>query len=59
MAHSDLKPLRWQDYLLVRILTYIEGFALSMMPRGAIRKHVLDRIDQQLKSIHVTRCGGR
>lgn len=57
MAHLDPTPLRWQDYLLIKTLSVIEGFALTVMPRGALRKRLLTQVDRLLEQIHVNRCG--
>ena len=57
MAHRDPTPLRWQDYLLIKTITFIEGFAMKSIPRGALRKRLLTRLDRVLQRIHANRCG--
>ncbi len=57
MDHSNLRPLRWPEYLLIKTLTVIEGFALSVMPRGSLRKRLLREVDHRLQKIHTAQCG--
>ena len=56
MSHSESQPLRWRQRQLIILLHVFEGVALSVLPRGALRKHLLDRVDRALKQIHVDRC---
>ena len=57
MAHSNSRPLRWPDYLLIKTLTIIEAFALTAIPRGAMRKFVLGHVDRLLQQVHISQCG--
>ena len=52
MAHADLSPLRWSEYLLIKALTLIEGFALSVLPRGELRRRLPRWVDRLLEQIH-------
>jgi hypothetical protein len=57
MAHSNSRPLRWPDYLLIKTLAIIEAFALTAIPRGAMRKFVLGHVDRLLRQVHISQCG--
>jgi hypothetical protein len=46
------------DRLIIRLLDMIERLALSVLPRGRLRKRLLERVDQSLKQMHRDRCGG-
>jgi hypothetical protein len=57
MSHRNPKPPRWPQRQSIKLLHALEGLALSALPRGTLRKRLLDRVDQALKQIHVHRCG--
>jgi hypothetical protein len=44
------------DRLIIRLLDMIERLALSVLPRGRLRKRLLERVDQSLKQMHRDRC---
>jgi hypothetical protein len=45
------------DRLIIRLLDMIERLALAVLPRGQLRKRLLERVDQSLKQMHRDRCG--
>jgi hypothetical protein len=49
---------RLGDRLIIRLLDMIERLALSVLPRGLLRKRLLERVDRALKQMHRDRCGG-
>jgi hypothetical protein len=46
------------DRLIIWLLDVVERLAFSVLPRGRLRKRLLDRVDQALKQMHRDRCGG-
>jgi hypothetical protein len=48
---------RMGDRLIIRLLDMIERLALAVLPRGQLRKRLLERVDQSLKQMHRDRCG--
>jgi hypothetical protein len=46
------------DRLIIRLLDIIERLAFSVLPRGPLRKRLLERVDQALKQMRRDRCGG-
>jgi hypothetical protein len=49
---------RLGDRMIIRLLDTIERLALSVLPRGPLRKRLLERVDRTLKQMHRDRCGG-
>ena len=44
--------------LIIRLLDMLERLALSVLPRGVLRKHLLQCVDRALRKMHRDRCGG-
>jgi hypothetical protein len=58
MSHAGLRMDGLGDRLIIRLLSVIERFALSVLPRGPMRKRLLERVDRALRQMHRARCGG-
>jgi hypothetical protein len=46
-----------RDRLIVRLLSAIEAFALAGLPRGPLRRRLLDHIERTLGRMHRNICG--
>ena len=58
MSHAGMRMNGLGDRLIIRLLGAIERFALSVLPRGPMRKRLLGRVDRALKQMHRAHCGG-
>jgi hypothetical protein len=38
--------------LIIRLLDVVERLAFSVLPRGRLRKRLLERVDQTLRRMH-------
>jgi hypothetical protein len=58
VSHAQARMNGIRDRLNIRLLDMIERLALSVLPRGPLRKYLLERVDRALKQMHRDRCGG-
>lgn len=57
MPRAGVLRIRWSERLRAVMLDAMEGFALSVLPRGRLRKRVLARVDRGFARIRQRRNG--
>jgi hypothetical protein len=57
MSHSATRSSRLRERVAVWLLVEIERLALSVLPRGRLRKRVLARVNRALARMHLEVCG--
>jgi hypothetical protein len=57
MSHSAARSLRLRERVAIWLLVEIERIALSVLPRGPVRKRLLARVNRALAQMHLEVCG--
>jgi hypothetical protein len=52
MTHARTGPLGLRERTVARLWEILEWFALSILPRGPLRRRVIARVDQALARMH-------
>lgn len=52
MTHAPTRPMGLRERMFARLWEILEWFALSILPRGPLRRRVIARVDRALARMH-------
>jgi hypothetical protein len=56
MSHAGLRKNGLLDRFIIRLLDVVERLAFLVLPRGQLRRHLLESVDRTLRHMHRGRC---